>query len=397
MYNSPMKQPKVAIVHDFLINTGGGEKTVQILCEIFPDAPIYTFIHKPEKMGNWFKNKEIITPNKNTNKIFTIFPLLAKYFTFLMPVAAENFDLSKYDIVISSSSSYSKGVITNPSQLHIGYIHTPPRFLYGYSVESTKRNAWYYKPVVIVVDHFLRIWDYLAAQRPDILTTNSENVKNRIKKFYGRDATVIYPPVEFDFESKKTSKDNLKQPYYLVVSRLAAYKNIDLVIKAFNVLGMKLKIVGTGSEEKKLKRMAKDNIEFLGRIPDKEKHEIMENALGLIFPVEDEDFGIVPIESLAHGVPVLAHKSGGPAETIKEGVDGIFFDKLDLEHFMEKMKEFDAKIHKNEFDKEKMRQHAQKFSKDRFKDEMFKFVMEEWKRHYGNSEKISTSLPGKTG
>lgn len=375
-----MHKPKVCLVHDYLIQHGGAEKTLEALCEIYPNAPIYTAIYKPEKMGKFFKNKKIISASKKSDKLFSLIPNLSKFFTFLFPLVFENFDLSEYNIVISSSSSYAKGVITKPAQLHISYIHTPPRFLYGYSVESTKRTAWYFKPFVNIIDHFLRIWDYLAAQRADVVIANSQEVKERIKKFYKRNATVINPPVEIEYASENLSKNNLEQPYYLALGRLAHYKNFDLIIKAFNVLGKPLKIIGTGKEEKRLKRLANKNIEFLGRVDDKEKHKTIKNSLGVIFPVVEEDFGIVPIEAMAHGVPIFAHRSGGPKETIKENVDGTFFDNVELEEFIEKFRDFDKKIHDNFFDKEKVQNHSKSFSKERFKKEFENYVTEVWNK-----------------
>ena len=375
-----MKTPKVAIVHDSLTQHGGGEKVVEAILDIFPDAPVYTSVYNPAAMGESFKSraKKIITGTIGLNSTFGKFPILTKYFTFLLPLAFENFDLSEYDIIISSSSSYAKGVITRPDQLHIGYIHTPPRFLYGCSVESTKRNAWYYKPVVMLVDHYLKVWDYLAAQRADFLVANSQNVQKRIKKFYRRDSTVIHPPVETDFADRVYAKDSMQQPYYIAIGRFSDYKNFDLIIQAFNLLGIPLKIIGTGVEEAKLRKMAKSNIEFVGRVSDEEKHRLWHNSLGYIFAGEDEDFGIVLVESLSHGIPVLAHRSGGPREIIREGKDGMFFDSLNLESFVEKLKEFDQKVRGKKFDTEGSKKHAQKFSKEVFKKAFEKFVMERW-------------------
>lgn len=373
-----MQKPKVCIVHDFLVEFGGAEKTVEALAEIFPEAPIYTALYKPQKMEGVLKNRKIISANSVSDKLFSIIPIFSKYLTFLLPIVFENFDLSDYDIIISSSSSYAKGVITKPSQLHISYIHTPPRFLYGYSVQSTKRNAWYYKPFVNIIDHFLRIWDYLAAQRADYIITNSKNVKGRIGKFYKRDAKVIYPPVETKYKNIKGKGDNLEQPYYLALGRLAAYKNFDLIIKGFNLIGKPLKIIGTGTEKRHLKRIANENIEFLGRVSDEEKHKIIKDSLGLIFPVEDEDFGIVPIEAMIHGKPILAHKSGGPKETIRGGVDGILFENLELEEFAEKLREFDKKVHNGFFNAEKIKERSKNFSKEKFKQEFENFVTTKW-------------------
>jgi glycosyltransferase involved in cell wall biosynthesis len=363
------KNPKVAIVHSHLVQYGGGEKTVEALLELFPDAPIFTGMYKPEAMSKFINSRKVITPGEGVNKLLTVFPIISKYFTFLLPTTFESFDLSGYDVVISSCSSYAKGVLTKPGQLHIAYIHTPPRFLYKYSVESTKRDFFIYKPVVMLVDHYLRIWDFLAAQRPDILITNSAAVRDRIRKFWRRDAKIIYPPVEIDYAKTSKPANNLEQPYYVALGRFSAYKNFDLVVNGFNLTGMKIKILGSGFQGGALKKMARSNIEFVDQPSDEEKHKILSGALGLIFPVTDEDFGIVPVEAMAHGVPVLAHRSGGPMETVIEGETGMFFDNLNLETFTSKLKEFDSLIHKKHFDKEKIKKHAQKFSKERFQRE----------------------------
>jgi glycosyltransferase involved in cell wall biosynthesis len=325
-------------------------------------------------MSKIIRPKRVITPGKEFNKLLTLFPILSKYFTFLLPVTFENFDLSDYDVVISSCSSYAKGVLTKPDQLHIAYIHTPPRFLYKYSVESTKRDFFIYKPVVMLVDHYLRVWDFLAAQRPDVLIANSREVRARIRKFWRRDAKIVYPPVEVEYAEKHTSSNNMEPPYYVALGRFSAYKNFDLIVSGFNLTGMKIKILGGGFEESSLKKIAKSNIEFVDRPSDEEKHKIMAGALGLIFPVIDEDFGIVPIEAMSHGLPVLAHRSGGPMETVVEGETGMFFDNLDLEHFTAKLKEFDSLIRKKHFDPEKIKKHAQKFSKERFQREFMEVL-----------------------
>lgn len=379
-----MKDLKVALVHDSLTQHGGAEKTVEAMCEIFPNAPIYTSIYKPKAMGNFFKNKDVIAIGNKANKLLSSIPILSKYFTFLLPQYFESLDLSSYDVILSSSSSYAKGVLTKPSQLHVSYIHTPPRFLYGYSVESTKRNAWYYKPVVMIVDHFLRIWDFLAAQRPDYLVTNSINVQNRISKFYKRDSVVIYPPVETSYAEKKYDIDNLEQPYYVALGRLSAYKNFDLIINAFNILGINLKIIGTGTSEQELKKIAKANIKFLGRISDEEKHKTLSNSLGYIFPVVEEDFGITVVEALAHGKPVLAHNSGGPKEILEEGVTGMLFNSLNLEDFMNKIKEFDMKVRNNEFNSDKAKEKAKSFSKEKFQKQLLQFIDEKWEEKNRN-------------
>lgn len=372
-----MEKPKVALVHDYLVQFGGAEKTLEALCELYPEAPIYTSIYKPGNFSGLISNHEVITP-RGLGSIFKRIPILSKYLTFLSPLVFESFDLSEYDIIISDSSSYAKGVLTEPGQLHISYIHTPPRFLYGYSVENTKRDAWYYKWVVVFVDHFLRIWDFNAAQRPNYLVANSKEIQGRIKKFYGRDSTIIYPPVELGGGIlEKESGD-----FYLIAGRLVPYKNFDVVIEAFNNLpDLRLRVIGTGSEEKKLKELAGPNVEFMGRVNDNEKHKLMSQCLGLINAVEDEDFGIVPIEVLSHGNPVLAHRSAGHLETIKDGETGMHFDEVSSDCLVEAIKKFDAKIKSNEFDPKTIKDSTFKFSKDNFKKNFSTFVKEKWQTH----------------
>jgi len=361
----------VAFIHDYLVQYGGAEKTLEIMSDIFPEAEIFTGIYKPDLLSKKLNSKKIISPGTS---LLSKWP---KYFTFLMPLYFENFDLRNYDLIISSGNAWAKGVLTKPTQLHISYIHTPPRFLYKYSVESTNRNNWYYKPFVSFIDTSLRVWDYISAQRPDYLLTNSRETSKRIQKFYRREATVIYPPV--DVETKPAvESDNLKAPYYLAAGRLAAYKNFDLIIQAFNLLGLPLEVIGTGKEESKLKKMAKDNIKFLGQASDEVKFRKMNECMGLIFPVEEEDFGIVPIEAMSQGKPVLAHRSGGVLETLRDGIDGMFFDKVTLEEFVSKMKEFDENIKKSVYNSNSIRDHVQKYSVNRFKKEFEAFVSNKW-------------------
>ncbi|MFZ2664396.1 MAG: glycosyltransferase [Patescibacteria group bacterium] len=374
-----MKQPKVALAHEFLEQYGGAEKTFEEIAKIFPDSPIYTAKYNPRYMPECIKSREIIYPkglvNKFTSKLF---------FLFKMPTIFESFDYRKYDIVISDGNTWNKGIITKPEQLHITYIHTPPRFLYKYSQETTKWEKPFIKPLYSYLSNALRIWDYVAAQRPDYILTNSENTRKRIKKFYGRDSKVIYPPVDISFRSEGELKKAIV-PYFVIVGRLSRYKNFDLVIETFNKVRFPLIVVGTGQEEARLKEIAKENIVFKGRASDEEKHQILENAAGLINPVVDEDFGIVPIEAMAHGKPVLVHKSGGHLETIIEGEDGMFFEEDTVECLSEKLIEFDKAIKNKQFNREKIKEHAQRFSKERFLTEFENFVREKWEEHQKNA------------
>lgn len=359
---------RVAIISEYLVQYGGAQKTLEAILELFPDATVYTGLYNKQNMSDAINRAHIICP---TGGLFNKF---SKYLTFLMPFVFENFDLRGYDLVISEGTAWPKGVLTTPDQLHIGYVHTPPRFLYGYSVESQKRNAWYFKPFVTVIDHFLRIWDFHAAQRPDYLIANSIEVQKRIKKFYGRDSVVIYPPVEMNF---KTTNTKSGQGGFLALGRLAAYKNLDLLIKAFNLLPeKKLVVVGKGQEKTMLQKLANSNTTFDDNANEAKKHEYLENCKGLIFPTVDEDFGIVPIEAMSHGKPVLAHRSGGVLETVQEGVSGMFFDKLDPASLAEKIKEFDMKIAQNTFDANKIKASTERFSKEKFKTALLAYIKE---------------------
>ena len=368
------KKPKVAIIHDYLLQYGGAEKTLEAILELFPDAPIYTGLYSPRNLPKTITRRKI---QAIRNPIIRAF---SKQFTFIMPLVFENFDLSKYDLIISDSSCWAKGVVTQPDQLHISYIHTPPRFLYKYSVESPKRFKWYYKPIVAVLDHFLRIWDYCAGQRPDFLVTNSQTTANRIEKFYRRTAEIIHPPVETR-NNMELDIDTTQRPYYCFLGRLAAYKNAHLLVQAFNFLGWDLIIMGGGPEEKFLRKLASGNkhIKILGKISENKKAEILFGCKGLLFPVVEEDWGIVPLEAMSYGKPVLAHKSGGATETVKENVTGMFFESLRLEDLINSIRKFDEAIEKNVFDSEKIMAYAKGFSKERFKSEFLEFVTAKWK------------------
>ncbi len=373
-----IKSAKVAIICEYLNQYGGAERTMENILELFPNATLYTGVYDASKMPDTINSKKIVYPN---NSLLLKFP---KYFTFLMPLIFENFDLRAYDLIISSGNAWAKSVITKPTQLHISYIHTPPRFLYKYSVESQKRDAWYFKPIVSLIDFILRIWDFSAAQRPDYLLTNSCETQSRIKKFYHRESKVIYPPLESMYKEIAKTKTATKneEKYYLVIGRLSAYKNFDLVIKAFNILRMPLVVAGTGIEENYLKTIANENIKFVGKVSENEKAELFNNCLGVINAVQDEDFGIVPVEAMSYGKPVFAHKSGGHLETIQDGLSGTFFEDLTLDAFINAFKKFDNDVTQNKFDSNKIRKSVKKFEKEIFKKEMWSYILEKFNAHF---------------
>jgi glycosyltransferase involved in cell wall biosynthesis len=363
---------KVAIVHDYLMQYGGAERTLEAICELFPEAPIYTSYYDKNKMSDAINSKTIYSLNNNFLQKYN------KYFTFLLPIYFESLNLDEYDLIISDSSSYCKGIITKPHQTHICYIHTTPRFMYKYSTESTKRDAWYFKPFVSYIDHKLRLWDYVAAQRPDYLIANSETVKNRIEKFYNRPSNVIYPPI--DINKPKSSSPNMDKPYYFTIGRLVSFKNMDLAVKAFNMTGHKYVIAGEGPEYKYLKQLAGPNVEIVGRVSEKEKDKYLTNCKGFIVTADHEDLGISVMEALSYKKPVLAHKSGGPTETIEEGIDGMFFEELKLESLVEAVKKFDENIENNIYKENMIGARLDKLNdKPQFKKKLNKFIKEKMK------------------
>ena len=366
---------KVALVHDYLTRFGGGERVLAALTEIWPKAPIFT----SAKIRN---TKYEILNTKRTSCLQHLPPFLrtSKLLVSLYPLVFENLDLSDFDVVISSGY-FSKSVLTTPEQLHINYCHTVPRFLYGYPTETRIRGSRLGRFVIAPIDHKLRVWDFYSAQRPDYIVANSRTVAARVKKFWGRSSTVIYPPVETPPGSDEKLRSYNLQPtsYFLVVSRLEPYKNVDIAIKACNKLELPLKVVGEGSERKRLERLAGPTVELLGLVSDEERNRLYAGCQALIFPAQDEDFGIVPVEAMSFGKPVIALRSGGVTETVIENKTGLFFNEPTAESLAEAIQTFN---NENHFHTEECRMRclaqAQNFSKERFKKEFWEFVEEKW-------------------
>src|SRR3989344_17637 len=314
---------KIALVHDYLTQYGGGERVLQALAEMFPEAPIYTLVYDERATGRVFAGREIRTSFLQrlpfTKRYHRLFPLI-------MPIAIEQFDFSEFDIVLSISASFAKGISTKPQTRHINYCLTPTRFLWDDSHHYIKESysSWPVRKLLPLLVSYLRVWDKEAAYRVDEYIGISEFVRCRIKKYYERDSRLIYPPVD---TSKYTISPELGN-YFLMVGRLVSYKRFDLAIRAFAAMGLPLKIVGDGPELRKLKAQSSNakNIQFLGLVSDYKMPELYARAQAVIFP-QEEDFGLVPLESMASGRPVIAYRGGGALETIKEGVTGIFFDE----------------------------------------------------------------------
>jgi glycosyltransferase involved in cell wall biosynthesis len=309
---------KLAIVHDHLNQRGGAERVVEVLHEMFPDAPIFTSIVDRSMLWPGLANADIrpswMQKLPGWKKHFK------KYLPFY-PKAIESFDLREYDLVLSSSSAFAKGALKRNGALHICYCYTPMRFVWDFENYVAKENLpWIFKRCLPFFIRRLRKWDVTTSSRPDLYIAISSEVRRRIRSCYGIDARVIFPPVD----TQRYKPEKKFENFYLVVSRLASYKRIDLVVQAFNHLGLPLKIIGSGPYENELKVMAKPNVEFLGRLADPEVAHNYASCKAFIFP-GCEDFGLAPLEANAAGRPVIAFKGGGALDTVIEGVNGIFF------------------------------------------------------------------------
>jgi len=368
-------------VHDYLVQYGGAERVLERLLEIYPQAPIYTLLYNPKALAPALRRK--LSKRKIITSSLQKFPGAKKHHRFyplLMPYMIEQFDLRNYDIVISDTTSFAKGLILSPQTLHICYCHTPLRYAWDNSqgyIRSYKHFSLL-KPFVKWGVHYIRIWDRQAAQRVDYYLTNSYFVKKRIKKYYHHDAKVVYPPI-----ATKNFKSSLKiKNYYLLVNRLLPYKRTDIAIKAFNKLKLPLVIVGEGPSKRMLKKMAYGNIKFLGNIYGKNLKKLYQQCQALIFP-QEEDFGIAPVEVMASGRPIIAHKKGGALETVKENVNGIFFSQQTAESLIEAIKKFQT----TRFSCQKIIKSVQKFDESNFKKQIETFVKKNWEKYKNDFEK----------
>jgi len=297
---------RAAIVHYWLLNRRGGEKVLDGLCRLLPDADIFTLFCDPETLSPAVRSHRIVTSFLN--------PLRSRYRSLLplMPMALESFDLRGYDLVVSSESGPAKGVITSSDTRHICYCHTPMRYLWD--LYPAYRNEWtrsrLKRALMSPLANYLRLWDYASAARVDRFVANSRNVQTRIWKTYRRESEVIYPPVDIDSFYWKPSED-----YALAVSELVPYKRIDTLVRSFSRSGRRLKIAGAGPEYRALRAMASSHVEFVGRVTDEELRELYARCRFFVLPGE-EDFGITPVEALASGKPVVALGRGGALETV---------------------------------------------------------------------------------
>jgi len=370
------KPLKVALVHDFLLYQGGAERVLKVLSEMYPEAPIYTLLYNKEMFSaqggpaSGWEGKDI-RPSY-LQKFPKFFRKHYQWLLLFFPVVPETFDLREYDLVISSSGAWSKGIVTKLNTIHVAYLHSPMRFVWDYNERYLKKPSIFKR----FVFNYLRIWDRMAADRPDYLIANSKYTQKRIEKYYRRESTVMYPPVSLREQAHlrnvadRSASLNDKN-YFLVVSRLSPYKKVDMAVEAFNKLGLPLVIIGTGKQEKYLRKIAKENIEILGWQKEEIVEEYYKNALGFIFPCED-DFGIAPVEAMLHGLPVIAYRKGGALEAVKEGETGEFFDAQTPEVLADGVRRF--MINKDKYNRDVVKAHAANFSRSRFEKEFREYI-----------------------
>jgi len=376
-YNIAMRK-RIAIVHDQLQEFGGAERVLLALKEVFPEADVLTSFYNPEALGihaKHFKGWNIKTSWAQRvpwfNKLYS--PL-----RFLTPYIWEAFNLNKYDLVISSSGSYMcKGVITRPETHHICYMHHPPRYLYYYETAREWQKYWPIRIYGHLINHGLRMWDFLSSQRVDQYISNSEETKKRVSKYYRRDSEVIYPPVSIPKKASVSFSPPERDSYYITTSRLARAKHIDILIHAANKAKFKLKIIGQGRDEEYLRSIAGDTVEFMPEVHDDTFRELYLNGKAFLFASVDEEFGIAPIEAMGHGVPVIAYASGGLIETVSDSENGYLYHDLTPEALLDKLKLFENLSQgKQEEMRKKARTSAEKYSFENFKNQIVLLVQQ---------------------
>lgn len=375
---------KIALVHDFLSQNGGAERVLAALHELWPKAPIFVLFHDKKKI-----------PGAGDEDIHESFlarlPFGRTHYQWYlpwMPLATERYNLHDFDVVISSTSAFAKGVLTRPETLHISYCHTPTRYLW--TETHTYISDLKYSPIIKIflprLIHRLRLWDKMSVDRVDHFIANSQTVRQRIQKYYRRESDVIYPPVATDnFFISDTVED-----YFVTGGRLVPYKRMDLVVEAFNRLRWPLKIFGDGPELAALEKRALPNITFVGRISDRDKAKLLSRAKAFIHP-QIEDLGITPIESMACGRPVIAYGVGGATETVLPNETGVFFHEQTWECLLDTLINFPEL----DWDSVRIREHARKFSDTVFKEKMQRYVLdryEEFQRGF-NQCQIPLSSP----
>lgn len=366
-----LEKAKIALVFDWMTTHGGAERVNLELHKIFPDAPIFTSIYNPEKLHG-FEKADIRT------SFIQKLPFAKSHhqlYLSLMPMAYELFDLSEFDIVISSSHSCAKGVITKPETLHLCYCHSPMR--YAWDNWHSYISSYKMNPILKAIGkrkiHKIRLWDRLSADRVDSYIANSSTTQKRIEKYYHKPSVVIHPMIR----SSRYKIAEKTKGYFLAVGRLTPYKQFDLIVETFNKLGLPLKIAGTGILEEDLRKKANDNVEILGYVTERELQDLYMEAEAVIFP-QIEDFGIIPLEAMASGRPVIALSEGGALDTVIDGTTGIYFKKQTVKDLSEAVEHYQK--NKKTFKPALIREHAKQFDSSVFKRKLLTHLKEEWKR-----------------
>ena len=364
---------KTALIHDWLVSLRGGERVLQAIFELYP-SPIYTLLKKNEIIEEMGLQRAYVQTSFIQQLPFSV-KSYRNYFP-LFPMAIERFDLSPYDLILSSSHSVAKGIKKRKDQLHICYCHSPMRYAwdlydqYIESVQGLKRVG-----ATLGLKH-MRKWDLKVTDRVDHFIANSQFVRQRIKRVYGRDSSVIYPPVATHLMHLKQ-----KENFYLTVSHLVPYKRVDLIVEAFSYLPhLHLVVVGDGPEWKKIKAKSGKNVELLKYQTDDVVRELLSRAKGFVFAAE-EDFGIAPVEAQGSGTPVIAYRKGGVLETVVEGKTGMFFEEQTVESLVGALQRFE----KMEFDPVLIKAHAEQFGKEQFCQKFQAFVANKWEAFCENS------------
>jgi glycosyltransferase involved in cell wall biosynthesis len=351
-------------VHYWLVNSRGGEKVLEALCEMYPEADIFTHVYLPERVSEAINSHRVRTTFiQKLPKARTLYP----YYLPLMPLALEQLNLRDYDLVISSESGPAKGVVTRSDATHVCYCHSPMRYLWDLYHEYLDSHRapvrWLMAPLL----HYLRTWDVVSAARVDAFVANSRNVERRIWRSYRRGSEVVHPPVDVEAFAIERKRED----FYLFLGDLTAYKRVDLAIEAFNRIGRPVVVIGGGQPPVRVREAVGDNVRILGWQPDEVVRDHYAACRALVFPGL-EDFGIVPVEAMAAGTPVIAFRGGGALETVVDGETGLFFDSQTVDCLIDAISRFEA--HEDDFDRDAIRAHARGFSKERFQNDMSRAI-----------------------
>jgi glycosyltransferase involved in cell wall biosynthesis len=356
------KKLKVALVHYWLVGMRGGEKVLEVFAEMYPDADIYTLVVDRSKISPTLASHKITASFlQNMGGVKHYKKMLP-----LMPFALESFDLTGYDLVISSEAGPAKGVVTGPNSVHICYCHSPMRYIWDLFPQYQKDSGWLTRTMMNVFGPLLRQWDVTTAARVDHFIANSAYVAKRIRKFYRRESTVIHPPVDLSRFAPVAAPGD----YYLCAGQVTPYKRLDIAVEAFNQSGKRLVVIGSGVPAG-LRAASKSNIEYLGTVDDETMARHFASCKALIYPGV-EDFGIVPLEVMASGRPVIAYAEGGALETVIRNRTGVFFDVQSSKSLLDAIESFEANI--GEYNLFNITAQAGKFSRDVFKEKIERYV-----------------------